>query len=388
MLRIGILTPRSTLYPTMTFDILNGLKAGLAHCGIADSTNLFTDNIGFGTDEAEIYTKAEKMLLDNNADVVIACCDSRIAAMLQPMFTAAGKLLLVTNPGANLPEGWQPQPTTIVHSLNFCFCTALTGAMAAANGKTAAMTTAYYDAGYNQVYTMVSRFQQLGGSILHNHVTHLLAEQFTLAPLQQFVATQETPSNLLCLYSADMAALFYKEMAAIQQQHTCTIFAAPMLLEESLAKELNNDVLLTNVRGYTPWLSTLSNTNNQQFVTAFETAQGKRPNIFALLGWEAALLIDSFNKQLTANNNNTAAAVQAMGTASPLPSPRGWIKLDPASNHIYGPVWLVKGSGFFELLSEENHSLDMDAEWKDFTATISLNANEINSAWRNTYLCI
>lgn len=60
MLSIGILTPRSTLYPALTFDILNGLKTSLAHSNISNDITLVTENIGFGTDEAEIYTKAEK----------------------------------------------------------------------------------------------------------------------------------------------------------------------------------------------------------------------------------------------------------------------------------------------------------------------------------------
>jgi branched-chain amino acid transport system substrate-binding protein len=387
MLRIGILTPRSSLYPTMGFDILNGLKAGFAQSGLGNDVTLITENIGFGTDEAEIYTKAEKILLGDNADIVIACCDSRIAAMLQPLFTAAGKLLLVTNPGANLPEGWQTAPTTIVHSLNFCFNTALTGALAAANG-TAAMAASYYDAGYNQVYCMLTSFQQNGGSILYNHVTHLQSAQFTLQPLQAFMASEEGTQNLLCLFSADMATLFYKEMATLQQNQACQLFVAPMLLEETLIEELSNEVSVANIQGYTPWLSTLTNAHNQQFLAAYQAAHGKRSNLFALLGWDSATIIERFSHQLKLNNNNTANAVKAMGNGDAMDSPRGWIKLDPASHHIHGPAWLVKAGNRFELAIAENEGPDMDAEWKHFTATMALSSTDIHSAWRNTYLCI
>lgn len=386
MLRIGILTPRSTLYPTMGFDILNGLKAGFAQHNLADVT-LFTENIGFGTDEPEIYTKAEKMILSDNADVVIACCDSRIAAMLQPLFAAAGKLLLVTNLGANLPEDWQPHPTTITHSLNFCFNTSITGALAAANG-TAALAVSYYDAGYNQVYTILTRFQQKGGSILYNHVTHLKNENFTLQPLQQFMASEQGTNNLLCLFCADMAELFYKGIETIQEGQAANLFVSPMMLEETLASDLKQQVVLKNVQGYTPWLSTLTNANNQAFVKAYQAAQGKIPNLFALLGWDTAQLLDQFTQALAANNNNTVAAVKAMGEATPLPSPRGWIKLDPASNHIYGPAYLVKASNYFDLTIEENSGLDINKEWKSFKEEVMLPSAETSSAWRNTYLCI
>jgi branched-chain amino acid transport system substrate-binding protein len=387
MLRIGILTPRSTLYPTMGFDMLNGLKAGLRQLNMDNDINLVTENIGFGTDEAEIYTKAEKMLLGDNADIVIACCDSRIAAMLQPLFDAAGKLLLVTNMGANLPESWQAHPVTIVHSLNLCFNTALTGGLAAANG-TAALAASYYDAGYNQVFSMLTRFQQKGGSILFNHITHLETKNFTLQPLREFMASEKGISNLLCLFCADMAALFYKEMALIQQSRQCNLFVAPMMLEETLGKDLNNEVLISSVQGYTPWQAALSNDDNRQFITAYQAAFGKHPNMFALLGWDTASIIEQFYTQLKQNGNNTANAVKALGNGQSFSSPRGWIKLDPSSNHIYGPAWLVKGSNYFDLTTEENSPLDIDAEWKSFTAEIALSPTEIHSAWRNTYLCI
>lgn len=386
MLRIGILTPRSTLYPTMGFDILNGLKAGFGQFNLSDIT-LITENIGFGTDEPEIYTKAEKLILSDNADVVIACCDSRMAAMLQPLFAAAGKLLLVTNMGANLPEEWQAHPTTITHSLNFCFNTSLTGALAAANGK-GALATSYYDAGYNQVYTILTRFQQKGGAILYNHVTHLKNENFTLEPLQQFMSSENGTPNLLCLFCADMAELFYKGIAELQQSQAANLFVSPMMLEEALASDLKQQVLLTNVQGYTPWLSTLTNAHNQAFVAAYHAAHNKRPNLFAVLGWDTALLLDQFAKASAVNNNNTAAAIKAMGAAAALPSPRGWIKLDPTTNHVYGPAYLVKASSYFDLTIDENSNLDIDAEWKSFKEEVMLPSAEASSAWRNTYLCI
>jgi branched-chain amino acid transport system substrate-binding protein len=387
MLRIGILTPRSTLYPTMGFDILSGLKIGFAKYNISNEITLVTENIGFGTDEPEIYTKAEKMLLGENADVVIVCCDSRIAAMLQSLFTAAGKLLLVVNMGANLPEGWQAEPTTITHSLNFCFCASLTGKLAAVN-QSGALVASFYDAGYNQVFSMVTRFQQQNSKILYNHVTHLKPENFTLLPLQQFLASEPQVQSLLCLFSADMAELFYKEMPALQQNHHCDIFVSPMLLEEALINSIKNNSSIKNVQGYTPWKIELSNNNNKQFITAYESAENKKPNVFALLGWDTALIIDSFYQQLKANNNNTAKAVEAMHTQPILPSPRGWIKLDAATNHIYGPAWLVNTNNNFEITIQEDNPLNIDEEWKSYKDEIFLAPTELHSAWRNTYLCI
>lgn len=75
MVRAGILLPRSTLFPAIGLDILNGIKSCLKQHGIQDEFIFKTDNIGFGIEEAEIYTKAERMLLQEDADLVIVVAD-------------------------------------------------------------------------------------------------------------------------------------------------------------------------------------------------------------------------------------------------------------------------------------------------------------------------
>ena len=55
MLRTGILLPRSTLFPSLGLDILNGLKENLKKQNAFDQVKLVTGNIGFGVDEQEIY---------------------------------------------------------------------------------------------------------------------------------------------------------------------------------------------------------------------------------------------------------------------------------------------------------------------------------------------
>ena len=145
MLRTGILMPRSTLFPSLGLDILNGLKENLKKQGLYEKIKLFTDNIGFGVNEQEIYTKAEKMLLQDDVDIAIVCADTRIAEMLQPLFTSSNKILLMVNFGVNFPDNWQPAPTTITHSLNFCMHAGLTAKLAALEtNKKAINVVSYY----------------------------------------------------------------------------------------------------------------------------------------------------------------------------------------------------------------------------------------------------
>ncbi len=62
MLRVGVLLPRSSLFPALGLDILNGIKSCLKHNDVQGAVTFLTDNIGFGIEEAEIYTKAERLI--------------------------------------------------------------------------------------------------------------------------------------------------------------------------------------------------------------------------------------------------------------------------------------------------------------------------------------
>ncbi|HRG93663.1 MAG TPA: hypothetical protein PLZ10_11990, partial [Chitinophagaceae bacterium] len=161
MLRVGVLLPRSSLFPALGLDILNGIKSCLKYNDVQGEYSFLTDNIGFGIEEAEIYTKAERMLLQEEADLVAVVADLNIKELLEPLFTSFNKILMIVNMGAGIPDNWSSGPTTIVHSLNFSLQARLTGKLAALENenKKGACTLSYYDAGYRQVYAMMNSFQ-------------------------------------------------------------------------------------------------------------------------------------------------------------------------------------------------------------------------------------
>jgi branched-chain amino acid transport system substrate-binding protein len=87
---------------------------------------------------------------------VIVFADESIQEMLEPLFTASNKILLMVNMGAGYPDNWQSAPTTITHSLNFCWHAALSGTLAAKANKNVINAISYYDGGYRQCFSMLN----------------------------------------------------------------------------------------------------------------------------------------------------------------------------------------------------------------------------------------
>lgn len=385
MLRIGVLLPRSTLFPAIGLDMLNGIKAYLQHHQLRDECKLITDNIGFGTDEAEVYTRAEKMILQEDVDLAIVFADKRTGEMLEAMFTASNKILMLVNLGANFPDSWQPAPTTLVHTLNFCLHTRLTGKLATMNGgKEAAYVTSYYDAGYRQCYSMLTSHQQHGGIPCYTHVTHFKADEFSLQALADFISTRPEIKKLLCLFSGDLAASFYREVKSLQDQYGLELFVSPMMLDQNLNEEAGEKLAVQHTKGYTPWLASLSNESNQEFMSAFFKTANKKANLFGLLGWDTGSLIQALLTQYQAGNTGAVQMLAAIG-GTEFKSPRGWMKLDPVTFHTYGPSWLVNCHDSMEL-DIEGEMVDTNEEWEKFTHEKFPEGE--SSSWRNTYLCI
>jgi branched-chain amino acid transport system substrate-binding protein len=386
MLRIGVLLPRSTLFPAFGLDILNGIKCCLKYHGLTDNIKLLTDNIGFGIEEAEIYSKAEKFLLQDDADIVIVMADLTIAELLEPLFTTSNKLLLMVNMGAGIPDTWKTSPTTIVHSLNISFHARLTGKLAAAENenKKGAYTLSYYDAGYRHSYSMINSHQQHGGEPMYTHVTHLKAEQFTLAPLEEFLTQQEDVKTLLCLFTADMADQFYNSIVPIQEKLQLRLYASPMLLEAYPFSIEGQRVSAPALKGYTCWLTDLENPGNTAYKASFKNTANKEATLFGVLGWDTGLLVKEIWNQYQHNNTNAAAIVPALSHIE-YESPRGWMKLDPQTYHTYTPSWLVSLSAN-GTSKEIKELITTEKEWAEFTAEKFPEGT--SSGWRNTYLCI
>jgi branched-chain amino acid transport system substrate-binding protein len=364
-------------------DFLQGIKSCLTFNDLND-VDYQVNMVSYGLKDDEIYAAAEKMLILNNADLVVAFIGDYHAAKLSPLFAAAGKLLIISNAGASYPEAFiEPVTHTIFHSLNDCLCCFLTGKYAARQpgGNDAIMATSFFDGGYRHIHAITNGFMVSGGDIKHNFVSHYKKEEFNTGTLTSFIKDNPGTRKMLAVFSGDMARLFYADMMEVQKESNLQWYASPMMFDSTHGDFADPRPAVPDMCGYTNWLPELDNETNRAFRQYYQTENNKEANLFSMQGWENGLLILQYLQQRK-NGTNTEAAIEML-KAQKINSPRGTISLN-GQRHILGPAHLVKAGGNLQIKVEETIA-DTAVVWVDMMEQIP---NEEFSSWRNTYLCI
>ncbi len=382
-MKIGVLYPRSKAHPGMMVDFVDGIKSALKKNQLNTEVELISESIGFGGNEKEVYEKAEKVLTLEEADILVAYIDQRVIALLEPLLHASGKLMIVVNPGANYPENWIPQPNIIYLTLQHSFLCWLSGVQAAkSNSGSAAVATSFYDCGYLHIAGITKGFTNNGGNILHNHVNNCLYnETFEIKVLTDFLIADKETHNLLAVFDTAPASLFYDRLNKYEESNRLHLYVSPMMLEPP-AWKTNGNGFNFSIQGHLPYHTATDNEANAEFKNIF-TAQTKRePSLFALQGWETALVIQEIVNNCKENYTDGASVANHLATTV-IKSPRGELKLNSETNYFTAPVY--KG-----LIKNNTEDLQVtladnaEEEWEKFVADPLTGPS---SGWTNTYLC-
>jgi branched-chain amino acid transport system substrate-binding protein len=381
-MKVGFLLPKSTIYPLIGFDFIDGFKSYLAANALTEQVTIVSENIGFGLNEAEVYAKNEQLLLQEKVDVVIAFIDGRVTEMLEPLFTATGKLLIIVNMGAHYPYDATPSASILHHTFDIAFNSHLTGKLAAQQQHTqAVMATSYYDGGYLQCYAMNTGYLLNNGTITYNYISHFKKDLFELASLEQHLTSSPETKALLCLFSGDVSPQFYTGIATMQQSKDLYLYVSPMMLDACLKEKLPADFSIAHTQGYTSWDSTLANEENKNFMQQFGTFTKRAANLFGLLGWETGILLQAALPIVAAGENSSVVVTKLKQQT--FRSPRGWLKIEASSNQTYSPSYLVQCKDNYALTVV--HTLEDTLQ--DRQQFISEKPEGAASGWRNTYLC-
>ena len=381
-MNIGFLSPRSNAHPSIGLDFTAGFRLYLKHCGKEKDVKLFTESVGFGGSEKEVYEKAEKLLMADDVDILLAFIDERVMELLKPLLYASQKLMIVINAGANYPLNWVPQENIIHLTLQHAFCNWLSGAAAAKTpGNEAATATSFYDCGYLHAASVVKSYVKKEGQISFNFVNNdKYDESFSLKPLTDFLAQQPTTDKILCTLDELPASLFYAALDKETQQNKLHLFVSPMMLEQKALENAGKGFAFS-ITGYNTWIQRSEEEQNKIFIAAC-VENKKNVSLFSLLGWEAGILTAHLLEHAGENLTDGAALAEKL-KAITFKTPRGKMILDKDTNFFIPPVYkysMSAGDTEFEI----NEAGNVKEEWINF---INEPTQGAVSGWTNTYLC-
>ncbi len=290
-LKIGVMVPRSDMYPALGMDFLNGVKLALAESGMPEP-QFFVEGIGNATDKTLIKT-AEKLVLQEDVDITLSFCSYFILNELVDLYNSYQKLLLHVDLGGNILKKQHISPYVAHLTLNMCQSAFEAGIWAAENlGKKGFAAVSFYDGAYQMTASFVEGFNSKGGEICGFHVG---SSDYKEDDPQQLIdrIEEESPDFVFAAYSFNEGKGIFDALAKSDLNGKLPIMAIPTMTDESIVKE---NLKVQGVVSVASWSFDDELDSMTSFNEKYEESHGKTPNIMALLGYEAGLLIDANGK--------------------------------------------------------------------------------------------
>lgn len=374
-MKIALLLTRSVIYPSMSFDIMDGFKTSLKKLGLDEDHEIVSANIGVAGKNEEIYVCCEQLLL-NDTDIVVAYINPLTAQFIHPLFENSGKLLIVLDSGYHFPAFQEKLSNAHFISLEGNLCSRAIVKKAVEEGqKNFAFTCSFYDAGYRPPYTFSTAAEDKGAIICYNHVTPLQRADFSLEPLAEYLE-QNKDVALLTSFCGDMAEDFFREAAKFDSITSGKTYGSGFTAEELWLGKIPYPQYDWSCA--VPWSLNLSTEENKDFVTMMEYIRPKKANLFSLLGWEAALFIGASNGKSLDNIT--------------INSPRGKVYMNPDTGFSEASIYYATVSKndaignclLTNLIPVENEGQERDRLQHHILAV----QNESANSWFNAYACL
>jgi branched-chain amino acid transport system substrate-binding protein len=381
-MKIGILIPRSTIYPTIGFDFLDGLRTSLQYHGLTDAV-VVSENIGFGGDRKEVTSAAEKLLMQHEADVVVGYSSDFHSESLNNLFSAAGRIFISLESGYDLPLESKEYSNIFRISLNGYTVARQAIKVAAAEGvKRYMVSCSFYDGGYKMPVAFGSLGDELGGQPTGTFVTPLKTTDFTLQPL---IAALEAdmPDAVLASFCNEMAIQFFEHAGPHKIFEIPRIVGSPFMLEDTYLKKVPFPGW--KIKGCLSWSQNLDNEVNRKVQAYFNESKPREMNPFTLLSWEAGQMVA---EGMAGDLNADSARTRLRGFS--YDSPRGRVIMDARNHTTVSSVWDAETSRS----GDGNTTVHITGEspgWKEEVEnwySDVANGKGVGTSWQNLYTCI
>ena len=375
-MKIGILIPRSNVFPTLGMHYLNGIRLGWQTT--KTTPEWITELIDYGVDPNLIIRKSQDLIYQHNPDLVFCFASNHLFDDLSKFYDAHQIPLIFNNFGAAVLKSDYRSPYVLYNSLNLWFSTWLLGKIISQqNPQSLLISSSFLSAGYPFSAMMQDAFD-------HNidiSAVHVLPNQGNANHMRtltdQISATQ--PQTVTGFYEAHEAQLFIN--ALIENQKTDNAIEQFYVSPFTVTDDIVNYPEQSRLTCVTSWDIKLNNRANQQFITAYHNHYNKTANFEAMLGYESAAFISKsfIEKQSIQTMLDEHSTIKYN-------SPRGTIGVDWNTNRVIHPHYQRDIYHSDKSTHRDINSIELSREHAEVLANVD--ESLMYNGWRNPYLCV
>ncbi|MBS1659784.1 MAG: ABC transporter substrate-binding protein [Bacteroidetes bacterium] len=379
-LKIGWLIPYSGVFRQLRKDLQQGVDTALKQEGAGVRVESYPEYIQSGglkeTEEA-----LKKLLRYEQVDLVIGVLGTKTARGIIPMVESNRTPVIFLNLGADQPKDISSN-YLFYNSLHLWKSEWAMGKWAQKKyGGEPSINMSIYESGYDLHDSFRIGTSFSGAETVKMNVVRNITGPPDTMPLISFIKEQQ-PQHTHALLSGKEGEQFLQLFQEHDLASKVGLTVNPFMVEDGLLTQIPSGVDLYNA---STWALSLDTPDNRSFVQDYTQDWGESPNAFALLAYEAGLVLAAALEDAKKPVSRESLAA-SFGQVRPV-GPRSVLALSTCPVRTDTPVYIRKPvlSRITGLPENDIVETLTGIEWDDPALFIK---QDFSTGWQNPYLCV
>jgi branched-chain amino acid transport system substrate-binding protein len=328
-LRVGLMLPYTGTFAALGTAITQGFNLAVDESGgKLGGRDIEYFTVDDESEPAKATDNANRLVQRDKVDVLVGTVHSGVVMAMVKIARDSGTLLIIPNAGANAATGSQCGPNIFRTSFTNWQPAHPMGKVMYDKGHRKVVTLTWkYGAGEESVESFKEAFTKLGGSIVKE-----MYLPFPNVEFQAFITEIGSlkPDAVFVFFAGGGAIKFTKDYAAAGLKDKIPLYGSGFLTDGTLeAQGASAQGLLTTLH----YGDGIENPKNKQFRYAYGKKYGIQADVYAVQGYDAALLLGSGLTAVKGSFGDKKSLYSAMEKVK-IDSPRGAWTMSRAHNPI------------------------------------------------------
>lgn len=325
--KVGLMLPYSGTFTELGQNITNGFKLAIEEKG-GEVAGRKIEYVQLDDESApaKANENANRLIRRDKVDVMVGTVHSGVALTMARVAKNTGTLMIIPNAGANELTGALCAPNIFRVSFSNWQVGYAIGAYMAEKHETAVSLAWNYAAGNEQTAGFKEAFEKGGGKVLRHLSLPFPTTEFQ--PLLTQIATIK-PDATYSFMAGAAAVKLTQDYEAAGLKERIPLYGAS-LTEGTLAAQGSSAQGMVTVMHYADGLDI---PKNKAFIEAYKKAHGETPDVYAVQGYDAALLFIAGLEAVNGDTSRKEEMIKAMESVT-LDSPRGPLSFSESHNPV------------------------------------------------------